>query len=105
MAAVVGFGIKWLLIQLGAPSWAYFVVLPMVGTLCYVSSCLLTSFFIQKRAPDFANDEVVFGDIRKWELTSGLGIVPKWVSWIGLLSIACIVALLMPVIAPLFKWR
>jgi hypothetical protein len=103
MAAVIGVGVKWVLIQSGAPSWLYFLALPILGVVCYVTNGILTGYYIEKRAPDFANSERVFGDVRTWELTAGLGIVPKWVSWIGLMSIACFVALLMPVVAPLFK--
>jgi hypothetical protein len=70
---------------------------------CYVSHAILTASFIRKRAPEFlTNEETAFG-VQKWELTAGLGIVPKWVSWIGLASFACIFALLMPLFAPLFR--
>jgi len=103
MAAAVGVAVKWLLVYVGAPSWSYFVVLPVLGVLFYVLNCLLIRYYIQQRAPEFASDQPVADGVQKWELTAGLGIVPKWVSFIGLLAIACFLALLMPVIAPLFK--
>lgn len=104
MTVAVGVAVKWSLIQLGAPSWSYFVVLPILGLFCYVANCMMIRYYIQKRAPEFASEEPVLGDMQKWELTAGIGIVPKWVSWIGLMSWACFLALLMPLVAPLFKW-
>lgn len=103
MAAAAGVAVKWLLVSVGAPSWSYFVVLPALGVFCYIANCFLIRYYIQQRAPEFASHEPVVGDLQKWELTAGLGIVPKWVSLIGLFAIACFLALLMPIIAPLFR--
>lgn len=49
------------------------------GVALYLASNFLTFHFIKKRAPQFDNQ-------RDWETTAGLGIVPKWVSEIGLLG-------------------
>lgn len=52
--------------------------------------------YIKKRAPEFANDEM-------WEFTAGMGVVPKWVSYIGLLAISALIAAVLPWIWMLFK--
>lgn len=103
MASVVGVAAKALLIYLGAPSWSYFVVLPVAGIMFYILNSFLIRYYILKRAPEFASDEDIGDGVQKWEMTAELGIVPKWVSLIGVLAIACFLALLMPVIAPLFR--
>lgn len=71
MAAAVGVAVKWSLIQIGAPSWSYFVVLPILGFLCYLANCLMIRYYIQKRAPEFASEEPALGNMQKWELTAG----------------------------------
>lgn len=103
MSGVIGGTLKWLLIQFGTPFWVYYVVLPVLALLCYTATTMLTGYFIEKKAPEFASKEVVFGNVQKWELTAGLGIVPKWVSFIGLMSFSCLLALLLPLVLPLFK--
>ena len=103
MGAVIGVVVKYSLIRLGFPSWTYYVVLLVLALVCYVTGALLGFAFVAKRAPEFYGDEEVLPGVKKWELTAGLGIVPKWVSLIGLASISCLLALLMPVVAPLFR--
>ena len=52
-----------------------------VGVLLYFSNIFLIRWFITRRAPEKANEQ-------SWEETSGKGIVPKWVSEIGLFGMA-----------------
>lgn len=99
MAALIGLAAKWVLIQVGAPPWSYFIILPILGMVCYFLSALLAMYFIKKRAPEFASSEQALDGIQRWELTAGTGVVPKWVSWVGLMTFACFLALLVPVIA------
>ncbi|HEV7797247.1 MAG TPA: hypothetical protein VGO73_03765 [Pyrinomonadaceae bacterium] len=62
----------------------------------YLLSTILVQYFIKKRAPEFANDQM-------WELTAGSGIVPKWVSSIGLLSVSAAIAAILPWVVAILK--
>ena len=75
------------------PYWAYFIVCIFSGVVLYVVDSLLTGWYIERRAPDLAsNADVGFG-MQAWELTAGTGVVPKWVSWLGLLSLGFFLAI------------
>jgi hypothetical protein len=69
----------------GTPPWVAGVVLCAMGAGLYLGNALLIRSYIIRRAPEFANDEM-------WELTAGLGIVPRWVSFLGLLAIPAFIA-------------
>lgn len=63
-----------------------------IGVLCYILSTYLASYFFSKRAPevveaDLKNGKLPDGEYR-WEKT--FGIVPKWVSRIGLAAMGLI---------------
>ena len=60
-----------------------------VGLLLYVVSAFLTHRYIRQRSPEFASDEM-------WELTAGIGIVPRWVSLIGIVGFSAIGAAVIP---------
>lgn len=75
--------------RLGVAEWLVSLALIMLAIAMYVGNAALISHYIRKNAPEFANDEM-------WELTAGLGIVPRWVSCIGLLSISALIAALVP---------
>jgi len=81
------------------------VSLGLVGltVLLYLLNVLSIQYFIKKRMPDFASSEEVLPDVQKWELTAGLGIVPKWVSVIGLLAISSLVTAVLPWVIALLK--
>ncbi len=51
-----------------------------VGVLLYFINIFLIRWFIIRRSPKLADEP-------SWETTSGKGIVPKWVSEIGLFGI------------------
>ncbi len=68
----------------------------ILGGLLYALNILLIIFFIRKRAQEFAANDI-------WELTAGTGIVPKWVSIIGLLSFSAFIVAVLPWIISLFK--
>jgi len=76
--------------------WQVSAGLLLLGALLYVLNAYLIRFFIQRRAPQFAND-------RDWELTAGLGIVPKWVSALVLLAISAIITAVLPWVVALFR--
>jgi hypothetical protein len=79
--------------------------LGLIGTaiFLYVLNIMLIKYFVKKRTPDFASTEDVFSGVQKWELTAGIGIVPKWVSVIRLLSISALITGVLPWIIALLK--
>jgi nucleoside-specific outer membrane channel protein Tsx len=56
-----------------------------VGVGLYLSNVLLIRSYVIKRAPELANDLTL-------EMTAGTGIVPKWVSFFGLLTVPAFIA-------------
>lgn len=76
--------------------WFVTVCLLVLAVVLYMINNRLIVHYIRSRAPEFANA----GD---WELTAGLGIVPQWVSWIGLLSISALLAAAIPWIVLFFR--
>jgi hypothetical protein len=72
----------------GAERWQVSLGLVGAGTVLYVVSGALTKQYIERRAPEFAStEESIVKGVQDWEVTAGLGIVPKWVSWLGLFAI------------------
>jgi len=90
---------QYILTNIGFAGWVYYVVLILFSIIFYFVSAYLTKYFIEKRVPDFASTEESLNGMQKWELTAGLGVVPKWVSYIWLASISCLIALLVPFIS------
>jgi len=80
----------------GLEKWQVSLGLVGLAACFYILNIILIQYFIKKRAPDFASSQEAFPDVQKWELTAGLGIVPKWVSLIGLLAISAIVTAILP---------
>ncbi len=76
--------------------WHVSIGLLILGGILYFLNINLIRFFIKARNPEFANDE-------DWESTAGLGIVPKWVSVIGLLSFSALITAILPWIITFFK--
>lgn len=74
------------------PYWAYHVLVIAVGVILYLVNNFLIVGFIRRRAPEFASSEEALPGVQKWELTAGTGIVPKWVSFFGIVSIAFFLA-------------
>jgi len=80
---VTGFHLGWGALFLGT-----------LGLLFYFSSNYLTMRFIEKKAPEIVELDAAYGKPMNdgeylWEKTAGTGIVPKWVSLIGIASYAC----------------
>lgn len=82
--------------------WAYVVPIPYAG-ICYVMNVLLLKRYIERNAPELANFDEAMPGIQNWELTAGTGVVPRWVSLIGLLSIGFILAIPFQFIANLVR--
>ena len=73
----------------GIQKWLMSLCLLVLAIGLYLLSATLIQYFIKKRAPEFANDQM-------WEFRAGAGIVPMWVSSIGLFSISAVVAAVLP---------
>jgi hypothetical protein len=69
--------------------WVVSLCLLILAVLLYLTNNFIIQYYIKKRAPSFANDEM-------WQLTAGIGVVPKWASTLGLLAISCFLAALLP---------
>lgn len=69
----------------GTPPWLAGVVLCIAGVSLYVGNVVLIRYYVIKRAPELANEGL-------WEVTAGTGVVPKWVSFLGLLAIPAFIA-------------
>jgi len=87
----------------GVEKWHLSLGLIGLAIFLYLLNALLTQYFIRRRMPDFASSEEVLPGTQKWELTAGLGIVPKWVSVIGLLAISALVTAVLPWVIALLK--
>lgn len=68
------------------------IVLIVVALILYVGNVLLIKWFIERRAPGLLDIDLALpkprdGEPYLWERTAGTGIVPRWVSVLGLASI------------------
>jgi hypothetical protein len=76
------------------PYWAYYILAAAFGAALYLLNNFLIVYYIRKRSPEFASKESLpETGFQKWELSGGLGIVPRWVSLLGLLGIGFIFAI------------
>lgn len=80
----------------GLEKWQVSLGLIGFAALFYLLNIGLIQYFIKRRTPDFASSEEVIPGVQKWEMTAGLGIVPKWVSVIGLLSFSALITAALP---------
>lgn len=87
----------------GLEKWQVSLGLIGFAVLLYLLNIGLIQYFIKRKTPDFASSEVVIQGVQKWEMTAGLGIVPKWVSVIGLLSISALISAVGPWVIGLLK--
>lgn len=80
----------------GIQKWLMSLCLLVVAIALYLLSITLIQYFIKKKAPGSANDQM-------WELTAGLGVVPKWVSSLGLYSVSAAIAAVLPWVVAILK--
>jgi hypothetical protein len=85
------------------PAWTYFAVAAVLGLICYVLSATLTGRFIESRAPGVAMIDRLHPGANAWESTAGNGIVPRWVSAVGLLGFGFFLAIPFELAARLFR--
>ncbi|MEW6182712.1 MAG: hypothetical protein AB1500_05975 [Bacillota bacterium] len=89
--------------QVGLEKWQVSLILIGLAIILYLANVFLIQHFIKRRAPELASNEEVVPGTQAWELTADLGIVPKWVSVLGLLSISAIITAVVPWIVALLK--
>lgn len=77
------------------PKWQVAATLLVIAVVLYLLNVFLIRHYIRSRVPEFANDQL-------WEVTAGLGIVPKWVSLIGLLAVSAFIAAVAPWVIAFF---
>ena len=82
----------WITRYLKLEKWQVSAALAGFSVLLYLINTWLIMYFIKQRTPDFLSSEEVIPGVQKWEVTAGVGIVPKWVSLIGFLSISVLIA-------------
>lgn len=87
----------------GLEKWQVSLGFVFFAIVLYCTNVFLIRHFIKKQTPDFNSTEEVIPGIQNWEITAGLGIVPKWVSFIGLLSISSLITAVLPWIILLIK--
>ncbi|NLJ61637.1 MAG: hypothetical protein GX338_11910 [Firmicutes bacterium] len=87
----------------GLHKWQVHVGLLVIAAVSYITNVLLMKYYIEKRAPWAASHEEVFPGIQMWELTAGLDIVPRWVSFIGVLVISAVITAVVPWVVALFR--
>jgi hypothetical protein len=75
----------------GPEKWQVSLLFVGLAVLLYLLNVGLIQYFINKRTPDFASSEEGIPGVQKWEMTAGIGIVPRWVSVIGLISISSLI--------------
>lgn len=85
------------------PYWTYHVLVISIGAAMYLANNFLIVGFIRRRAPEFASTEEAPLGVQKWELTAGTGAVPKWVSFIGIVSMAFFLASPFELVARLLR--
>lgn len=78
------------------PFWSGTLVLVSSAIVLYGLNVVLIRHYIEKHVPGLLDVDAVLPPPEKseshlWETTAGTGIVPKWVSWVGMGAIACIV--------------
>lgn len=83
--------------------WAISLIFVGLAVVLYILNIILIKQFIQRNAPEFANNKQNNSGIQDWELTAGLGVVPKWVSRIGLWSISALITAVFPWIIAIFR--
>lgn len=78
----------------GLQFWWGAIFLIILGLLLYFVNIFLIMHIINKKAPGILELDAAYGKPMKdgeylWEKTAGTGLVPKWVSMIGIASYAC----------------
>ncbi len=75
------------------PMWSGSIILVVLAGGLHALNAYLIAYYIEKDAPGLLEVDMSLPPPEKgqqylWERTAGLGIVPKWVSWFGIASLA-----------------
>ena len=76
--------------------WIVSLILLFIGIFLYLVSNFLIRHYIKKNAPEFATNKEYLPGQQAWETTAGLGVVPKWSTYIGLVGIAAFITAIVP---------
>lgn len=76
---VIAFVVPLLVAWQDGTSYAFAFSVSAAGVVMYFVNIALIHYYISRRAPETLADD-------SWELTAGTGIVPRWVSVIGLVG-------------------
>ncbi len=90
LTIALAFTTRFLVHVLGLAPWSYYALLIVLAFVLYVLNSVLIKRYIALRTPEFASTEEAWSGVQKWELTAGTGVVPRWVSLIGLSSFAAV---------------
>jgi hypothetical protein len=83
---VLGFIIPIIVVWINGSTYTFAFSLFIAGVLLYFINIMLIRHFIKRKAPSSFDGS--------WEMTAGTGIVPKWVSELGLVGIGFILSAL-----------
>jgi hypothetical protein len=85
------------------PYWSYFAICSAGAVVCYFVNVVLIRAYVDRNAPGIALIDRVVPDANAWETTAGRGIVPKWVSLIGLMSLGFFLAIPFELLARILR--
>jgi len=90
---------------MGASYWTFYAIAAPLAVICCAVSAALIGAYIERGTGSFDIEEDIRG-MQNWELTAGTGVVPRWVSWIGLASVCFALAITFEAGTWLFRsWR
>jgi hypothetical protein len=78
------------------------VTILCAGAIGYVLNAWLIRFYVRRKMPNTMDTKLADGTYL-WETTSGKRIVPKWVSFIGLVSMLLFIVGLIYLLVELFS--
>ena len=89
----------------GLQYWVGALFLGILGLLFHFGNVYLSFYYIKKNAPGVLEFDSIYGKPMEdgeylWEKTSATGVVPKWISYIGFIPYASVIA----IIIWLIKW-
>ena len=80
------------------------IIVTALGVIGHIVNLLLMRHYLNKSNPGILDIGTKFPDDRyAWEHTAGKGVVPKWVSLIGLLGMGCVVIGIIMIIVSFFR--
>lgn len=85
------------------PDWSTYAICAAAAVTGYIISALLIGYYVQKRSGlDEPLADIAPG-VQAWELTAGTGVIPRWVSMIGVLAIGFAIAIPFQIVAQMLR--